>query len=164
VQVSTSNNSVKGKLQWYYEQARDGAPDLQAVLLKKAGQQADDAFADNTTLAAVITAGNVEADFTGPNGGNYARKTIALPTVTVVNATDRLHLGGAAVGSALSITWTAAGGTASNELGRMLICYVPVPGTSQFRHHLADLPRHLRHHRRQRPRRDGARGRFRPGP
>lgn len=123
--MSTSFNVSMDRLGWYYDQAANTSADLFVVALKAAGLQADDVLADHDTFAAIIAAGNVEADFT-----NYNRKTIASPTRTRVNATDRVHLGGAAQGVAYSLSWPNAGGAVNNQLGKVIVLYVPVPGTS----------------------------------
>lgn len=123
--MSTHFNATVDLAGYYFQQAASTAADIQVIALKAGGLQADDALADNATLAAILTAGNVEADFT-----NYVRKTIAAPTRSAVNATDRTHLGGSAVGTAYTLTWTAAGGATNNQLGKVVLLYVPVPGTS----------------------------------
>ena len=123
--MSTYFNATVDLAGYYYQQAASTVADIQAIALKAGGLQADDVLADHATLAAIITAGNVEADFT-----NYVRKTVSAPTRTVVNATDRTHLGGAAVGTAHTITWSLAGGATNNQLGKIVLMYVPNPGTS----------------------------------
>ena len=123
-------NHVKGKIQWYYEQARDTAADIELVLLKWTGLEGDDALADYTNLAALLAASNDEADFTGTNGGSYVRKTLPSPTVSTDNVGNRNLLGGAAVGTPVLVTWSNAGNTTTHRCGKYLVVFVPAPGTS----------------------------------
>lgn len=121
--MSTSFNVSKDKLGWYFEQARDGTPDIKLVLLKSSGLESDATIADHDTLSALLAAANDECDFT-----NYVRKTLASPTRTVEDSNERVLLGGAAAGVALQVTWTTAGGATNNTIGALVLVYDPTPG------------------------------------
>lgn len=117
-------NAVKDKIGWYYEQARDTAADIQIRLLQQAGLEGDGVLADYADVAALLAGPSDECTFT-----NYIIKTLT-PVRTVQNSQDRVLLGGVAPGTAQSFTWTTAGGTVNNAVGKVLFVYVPVPGTS----------------------------------
>lgn len=123
--MTTHFTATVDKIGHYVEQARDTTADLIVVLLQTSGLQTDGALADHADLAAVLAATNDEATFT-----NYVRKTLATPTRTVDGALDHVLLGGAAVGTALTLTYTAAGGTTNNSLGKVLFCYLPAAGAA----------------------------------
>lgn len=124
------NNAVRGKIQYYVEQARDTAAGLGALLLISAGLEGETTFSDRATVADILAATNDEATFT-----NYARKALPNPTVTIDNPNDRVLMGltGAAP---VTIRWDNAGGPiggggiVNNLVGRMVIYYDPTPGTS----------------------------------
>jgi hypothetical protein len=122
--VSFVANVIRDKVGWYYEQARDTAADIQIRLLQQSGLEGDAALADYADVAALLAGTSDEATFT-----NYAVKTLT-PVRTVQNANDRVLLGGAAPGTAVTLTWGSAGGAINNVLGKVLFVYVPVPGTS----------------------------------
>lgn len=116
-------NAYKGKIQTYWEQARDTSSDIGLLLLQSAGLEADGALQDYTTVAALLAASNDEATFT-----NYARKILASPTVTIDNTLDQLVL--TVTGP---VQWTAAGtsgATGNNTLGKAVFYYDPAPGSS----------------------------------
>lgn len=117
-------NVVKDKIGWYYEQARDGVPDIQLMLLQQAGLEGDAQLADYVDVATLLAGTSDEATFT-----NYAPKTLT-PVRTVQNANDRVLLGGGTPGTIITFTWTLAGGAVNNVLGKVLFVYVPAPGTS----------------------------------
>jgi hypothetical protein len=118
------SNPVKGKIQWYFEQARDGAPDIGALLLITAGLQGDAVLADHASVAALLAASNDEATFT-----NYTRKTLPAAVVTVDTALDRVLM--TITGTApIPIQWSNAGGAVNNVLGKIVYYYDPAPGTS----------------------------------
>lgn len=87
---------------------------LVVVLVKSTGLEADDTLNNYADLATLLAASNDEADFT-----NYARKTITSVTNTVDNTGNKLDSDFA------DQTWTAAGGTTNNTLGKLLVCYDP---------------------------------------
>jgi len=113
-------NAYKGKLQYYWEQAAGGAPDIQVALMQAAGNPADGAVVDYTTLTALWAGTADEATFT-----NYARKTLTNPAVTIDNTADQVS-----ASSDVTITWTNAGGAANNTLARAVFFYDPAPGSS----------------------------------
>lgn len=119
-------NAAKHKIGWYYEQARDTAADIGALLLISAGVVGDDAMADYVTVAAMLAGTNDEATFT-----NYARK-IVTPQVTVDNALNRVVL--TMPGAQPVISWPNAGtgtGTGTNNtLSRIVFYYDPAPGST----------------------------------
>lgn len=123
--MTTAFNATKDQLGYYVSQAATGTPDIQVVLLQSTGLVADSEMADYATLADVLAGTSEEATFT-----NYTRKTLVSPTRTVDNTGDRVLLGGAAVGVAYSITWTAAGGASNNTLGKVLFVYAPTSGSA----------------------------------
>lgn len=117
---NVASNAYKGKLQWYWEQARDGAPDILCALLVSAGNPSDATIQDYTTVTALLAGAADEATFT-----NYARKTLANPTVSIDNTGDQVTF------SADSpISWTTAGGASNNTLARAVFIYDPAPGSS----------------------------------
>lgn len=116
-----SFNAVKGQVAYYFGLAA-GTPDLTMRLLVAAGLQTDDAMADYTNMSTLLAASNDEATFTG-----YAAKTLSAPRVTVDNTLNRVVLDNT---TTTTITWSPAGGTVNNVLGKAVICYVPAPGTS----------------------------------
>src|SRR4028119_1178935 len=80
--MSTAFNISKGKLQWYWEQARNTAgTGIVVVLLKSTGLEADGTLTDHDNLSTLLAATNDEADFT-----LYVRKTIAGTSGTGVPA------------------------------------------------------------------------------
>lgn len=124
-------NAVKGKVQWYYEQARDGAPDLGALLLITAGLQGNAVLEDYATVAAIKATSNTEANF-----ANYTRKTLPIPTVTVDHSLNRVVLGLAGT-PPVTVQWpnagvpgTTLGAGANNLLGKVVWYYDPTPGSS----------------------------------
>lgn len=112
-------NIARGKIA-YYASLPAANDALIVSLFKVAGQVADSAMRDYTTLAAVKAA-NTEADFT-----NYARKVITTGivspgqgSITPDNTLDQLAIDMA------DLAWAAAGGTTNNSLGRLVISYQP---------------------------------------
>lgn len=116
-------NAYKGKLQWYWEQARDTAADIIAILLVSAGNPTDGAAQDFTTVTALLASTGDEATFT-----NYARKTLANPTVTIDNTGDQVVL--AADSPVQWVNAGAASGGINNALARVCFAYDPAPGSS----------------------------------
>lgn len=115
-------NAYKGKLQTYFEQARDTAADLGALLLLASGLPGDDALADYLTVADLLAGTADEASFT-----NYVRKTLAAPTVTIDNAANRTIL--SITGSPPTVQWQNAGGPASQQaIGKIVYYYIPAGG------------------------------------
>lgn len=108
-------NIAKGRGVYYCQQARDVANAALVVVLLQAAQ-ADDTLNNYDTLAAALTGGNTEANFT-----NYARKTItgASVTVTVDDTSNLVDV------DIPDQTWSAAGGTTNNTLVKALICFDP---------------------------------------
>jgi hypothetical protein len=113
-------NAYKGKLQYYWEQARDTAADIQVALMLSAGNPSDGAVQDFTTLTALWASTGDEATFT-----NYARKTVTNPTVSIDNTLDQIVFGADS-----PISWTSAGGAVNNTLARAVFFYDPAPGSS----------------------------------
>ena len=105
-------NSARGKIA-YYASHPLAADSIVVVLLKAANLEGDDTLNNYTTLAAITGSTNRECDFT-----NYARRTLTI-TATVDNAANTSTV------SAADFTFTAAGGTANNDVGKLLICYKP---------------------------------------
>lgn len=111
-------NIVKGKYRYYIElpAASDA---LVVVLLKSAGLEADATLADYDTLAALLGSTNDEGDFT-----NYSRKILTTGITTTVDDTNNR------VDTDIpDQTWTAAGGTTNNTLGKLIVGYDPATGT-----------------------------------
>jgi hypothetical protein len=92
------------------EMVRDSAANVLILLLKTADSDATNK--DHDTVAAVLGAVNVEADFT-----NYARKTGLTGTVTVDDTNDRVDV------DVPDQTWTAAGGASNNTLTDAIVAY-----------------------------------------
>lgn len=115
-------NHVKGKIQYYAELARDGAPEINCLLLLSAGLQGDDALQDHTTIAGLLAASNDEPTFT-----NYARRQLPAPVVTIDNVANRviLTIAGAAP---RQISWPNAG--AAQAIGKIVFYYDPAPGSA----------------------------------
>lgn len=111
-------NVARGKIA-YYASLPAANDAITIVAFQVAGQVADTVMRDYATLAA-IKAANTEATFTG-----YARKTmtnIHTPGQTGIvpdNSTDTLSI------DADDFSWTSAGGTTNNSLGRLVFAYVP---------------------------------------
>lgn len=113
-------NIAKGQPVEYYRRIKNNDPANSAfivVLLKAA--EADATLEDYDDLSALLlAAGNTEADFTG---SNYTRKTVtdvelvALPAPDDTNNRYDLDIP--------DQTWASAGGTASNTLVKLLVCY-----------------------------------------
>lgn len=112
-------NHVKGKIQYFAEQARDTTAEINCLLLLTAGLQGDDALQDYTTVAQLLAASNDEASFT-----NYARRQLPAPEIIVNNTLNRviLTIAGAAP---RQITWPNAGGT--QAIGKIVFYYDPNP-------------------------------------
>lgn len=117
--MSCSFNISKGKVQYYWEDARNTAnAALICVLLKSTGLVADATMADYDDLAALLAGASDECDFT-----NYTRKTVAgtggtgpaVPTIDDTNNRALLDLP--------DQTWATAGGTVNNTIGALVICY-----------------------------------------
>lgn len=113
-------NAYMHKIGYYWEQARDTAADIYAALLLAAGNPADAAIRDYTTMTALLAGTADEATFT-----NYARKLITNPTVTIDNTNDQVVLS-----CDSPLTWTNAGGALNNTLARVVFFYDPSPGSS----------------------------------
>lgn len=123
--MTTSFNATKDQIGYYVAQAAAGTPDIQLVLLQESGLEPDGTLADYANLGAILAGATNEATFT-----NYVRKVLSTPTRTVDNTDDQVLLGGAAPGTGVQITWTAAGGTANNTLAKVLFVYVPTVGAT----------------------------------
>ena len=67
---------------------------------------------DNATVAAVLAATNVEANFT-----NYTRKTGITGTLNVDNTNDRVDC------DIPDVLWASAGGATNNTLVKLIIYY-----------------------------------------
>lgn len=92
------------------EKIRDSASACLILLLKAA--EADASFKDRATVAAILSNGGTEADFT-----NYARKTGLTGTITVDNTNDRVDV------DIPDQTWTSAGGATNNTLTDLIVAY-----------------------------------------
>lgn len=123
--MSTSFTATMDQLGTYWNAAAAaGYPEVGVYLMQAA--EADATLADRATLAAIWAAGgNTEATFT-----NYVVKVLGAPTRTADATGNQVLLGGAAVGTPLSITWTAAGGATNNTLVKVLYAYIPTAGAS----------------------------------
>ena len=89
---------------------------LIVVLLKAA--EADGTLEDYDDLGALLgAAGNTEADYTG---ANYARKTLTDASGITVTTDDTGNEKEVAIGDQ---TFAGAGGTVTNSLVKMLVCY-----------------------------------------
>jgi hypothetical protein len=124
-------NPIKGKAQWYFEQARDTAAELGALLLLSAGVQTRDQLEDYLTVADMLAASNDEANF-----ANYARKTLPTASVTIDNVANRVLLGVSGT-PPVTISWPNAGvvgGTLAagqnNQVSKICYYYDPTPGSS----------------------------------
>jgi hypothetical protein len=124
-------NPIKGKAQYYFEQARDTAAELGALLLLSAGLQTKDQLQDYATVADMLAASNDEANF-----ANYARKILPTASVTIDNTGNRVLLGVSGT-PPITISWPNAGvvgGTLAtgqnNQLGKICYYYDPAPGSS----------------------------------
>lgn len=122
--MSTAFNISKGKIQWYWEQARTGTGGLIVMLLKNTGLQADGTLADHDDVAALLATTNDEADFT-----NYVRKTVAGNTASGPAAPTIDDTNNRALLDLPDQTWTDAGGAANNTLGKLLIAFDDNTGT-----------------------------------
>lgn len=88
---------------------------LVLVLLQQAGVQGDDTLAGHATLAAMLSAGNREADFT-----NYTRLTRGAATSTWDAVNQRWTL------TSTNPVWASAGNSlAPQQLAKLVICYQP---------------------------------------
>lgn len=112
-------NISRGRIVEFYRNVKGSTPAnsaFVAVLLKATGLEADDVLNNYDDLAALLAATNDEADFT-----NYARKVFTDVELAVVPAPDdtnnRVDL------DLPDFTWTSAGGTVDNSLGKLIICY-----------------------------------------
>lgn len=115
-------NIAKGRVIEFYNRVKSNDPAGSAfiVVLLKANE-AEAALRDHDNLSLLLAAaGNTEADFTG---AAYARKVLtdaelaALPAPD--DANERFEV------TIPNQTWLAAGGTVTNALTKMLICYDP---------------------------------------
>ena len=108
-------NIAKGKFRYYMElpAASDG---IVVILLKDAGLEADSTLADYDTVAALLASTNDEADFT-----NYSPRKVVTAgiTITVNDSNNRVDV------DFPDQTWTAAGGTTNNTLGKLITAYDP---------------------------------------
>jgi hypothetical protein len=85
------------------------------VLLQATGLQADSTLRDHDNLSVLLAASNDEATFT-----NYTRKVLSSGvTVTVDDSNDWLDV------DIADQTWTSAGGTTNNSIGKLLMAYDP---------------------------------------
>lgn len=112
-------NTVKGKFRYYMELG--GASDgITVILLKAAGLEADSVLADYDTVAAILGSTNDEADFT-----NYSPRKVVTSgiTITVDDSNNRVDV------DFPDQTWTAAGGTTNNTLGKLITAYDPTTGS-----------------------------------
>ena len=91
-----------------------GTDNLLVVLLKSAALPSDTALRNCQSLAAMVTAGAVEADFTG-----YARKVLTVTSITVTYNTTTF----AASVAIANQVWNAAGGATNNTLGKLVVAY-----------------------------------------
>lgn len=128
---SYAANPVKGKIQWYFEQARDTAAELGALLLVSAGIQSADQLQDYGDIAALLAASNDEANF-----ANYTRKTLPNGLVTVDAVGNRVLLGVTGT-PPVTITWPNAGTVGgplavgqNNQIAAIVYYYDPAPGSS----------------------------------
>ena len=110
-------NVAKGRIRTLAELS--GTAALQLVLIQATGLEGDATLVDYETLAAVLAGTNAEADFT-----NYARQTLTTVAVTVDHAVDEMQI------ACDDVTFTDAGGTTDNTMGKALIVHVPDPATS----------------------------------
>jgi hypothetical protein len=112
-------NIAKGRVYELYRDVKNAAAPYAnsafiVVLLKAAA--ADAALIDNADLGAVLTATNVEANFT-----NYTRKTLAAASLAAIPAPDNTN-----DWVQLAIpnqVWTAAGGATNNSIVKLLVCF-----------------------------------------
>lgn len=100
-------NAAKGKAA---EKVADATTSVGVLLLKTADTDANLKDLSPNTVAQLLSAVNVEANFT-----NYARKTSLTGTVTVDNTNDWLTI------SIPNQTWTAAGGGVNNTLAKLVV-------------------------------------------
>lgn len=105
-------NISKGRWVHYAAQVGTGNAALVVVLIQATGLQADDALADNDTLAAVLAATNDEATFTG-----YERKIVTASPITIDDVNNLVDVDFA------DQVWDPAGGAVNNDLGKLLVCY-----------------------------------------
>jgi hypothetical protein len=92
------------------EKIRDSAAVCGMLLLK--ANEAEATLRDRATVAAVLSNGNTEADFT-----NYARKTGLTGSITVDNTNDRVDV------DIPDQTWSTAGGASNNTLTKLIVFY-----------------------------------------
>jgi hypothetical protein len=85
------------------------------VLLKTA--EADATLEDYDDLSALLAGSNVEADFTGTA---YARKVLTDADISAPTLDDGANTYYSVVPQQ---TWTSAGGTVTNTLAKLLVCY-----------------------------------------
>lgn len=104
----------KGRFVRYCDLAT-GSDAIGVMLLTTTGLVADTTLQDYTTIAAMLTAGNTEATFT-----NYARKFFTSGITITPNFTANTN-----TISMSNFTWTAAGGTTNNAIGKLVTYYRP---------------------------------------
>jgi hypothetical protein len=92
------------------EKIADQNGKLGIMLLKTA--EADVDLRTRSTLDAILSASNIEANFT-----NYSRKTNLTATITTDNANNRVDV------SIPNQTWALAGGTTNNTVVKAIIFY-----------------------------------------
>jgi hypothetical protein len=98
-----------------------GTDSILVIPLKSLGSATDAILQDCANLAAVFTAGAVEADFTG-----YSRKVLSSPDITVTFNTSSNNVTAAFA----SQVWSPAGGANNNSIVKVVIAYRPAASTN----------------------------------
>jgi hypothetical protein len=99
-----------------------GTDNILVIPIKSAGIPTDNVMRNCQTLAAIFTAGAVEADFT-----SYSRKVLGSGDITI--AYDLVTNFCPTVSFATQV-WNAAGGAVNNTLAAIVLAYRPTAATA----------------------------------
>lgn len=99
-----------------------GTDNILVIPIQSASIPTDNVLRNCQTLAAIFTAGALEATFT-----NYSRKVLGTGDITI---TYDLVTNFAPTASFATQVWAAAGGGVNNTLAAMLLVYRPTTGTA----------------------------------
>jgi hypothetical protein len=99
-----------------------GTDNILVVPLQSTGIPTDNIMRNCQTLAAIFTAGGVEATFT-----NYTRRVLAAADITI---TYDLVTNFRPTVSFATQVWAAAGGAINNTLAAIVLAYRPTSGTA----------------------------------
>ena len=99
-----------------------GTDNILIIPLQSSGLPSDTTLRNAANLAAIFTAGALEATFTG-----YARKVLSSSDITIANNTGTF-VATATVNAAQ--TWASAGGALNNTITKIVVAYRPTSGTA----------------------------------